>query len=135
MNPDELYQKLSQYFPNELDLMKYLKIGACWEYFITEHSTNEEHAKLHYFLHKKDENLLIMSKEDPKITPDLILYFTEKAILQLIEGNPSAVIYYERYNDLMDNPKPEIELDNKVNKPRLKLWRIGYKKWQEVYKF
>ena len=135
MEPDKLYQRLSEYFPNELDLMKYLNEGACWEYFITEHSTSEENFKLHYFLHKQDENKLIMSTEDPNIKPDLILYFTEKAILQLIDGNPPATTYYERYNELMDNPKPEIEIDNKINKPRLKLWRIGYKKWREVYNF
>jgi len=35
----------------------------------------------------------------------------------------------------MSNPKPGIELDNKVNKPRLKLWQMGYKKWQSDFKF
>ena len=135
MDTEKLYERLNEYFPNELDLMKYLHVGACWEYFITEHSTEGEDPKLHYFLHKKDENTLIMSKTDPQIKPDLILYFTEGAILQLIEGNPPAATYYERYNEVMDNPKPDIELDNKINKPRLKLWRIGYKKWREVYKF
>lgn len=135
MDPEKLYQRLTEYFPNELDLMKYLNVGACWEYFIMEQSTDEENFKLHYFLHKEDENKLIMSKDDPNIKPDLILYFTEKAILQLIESNPPAATYYERYNQLMDNPKPEIELDNKLNKPRLKLWRIGYKKWSQVYNF
>ncbi len=135
MDPEKLYERLGEYFPNELDLMKYLNVGACWEYFITENSTNEEMHKLHYFLHKEAEDKLVMSKQDPQIKPDLILFFTEKAILQLIEGNPPAATYYERYNDVMDNPKPGIELDNKVNKPRLKLWRIGYKKWTQVYNF
>ena len=135
MDPNGLYERLSEYFPNELDLMKYLKVGACWEYFITEHSTEDKDIKLHYFLHKEDDETLIMSTEDPNIKPDLILYFTEKAILQLIEGNPPAATYYERYNEVMDDPKPDIELDNKLNKPRIILWRIGYKKWQEIYKF
>jgi hypothetical protein len=26
-------------------------------------------------------------------------------------------------------------LDSKVNKPRLKLWQIGYKHWQKDFKF
>ncbi|MCK4370559.1 MAG: hypothetical protein KAW03_05790, partial [Candidatus Lokiarchaeota archaeon] len=88
-----------------------------------------------YFLYKKDENLLEMTKINPGIKPDLILYFTEKAILDLTKENPSANEYYSRYRELMSNPKPGIELDNKVNKPRLKLWQMGYKKWQSDFKF
>ena len=76
-----------------------------------------------------------MTKEDPDIKPDLILYFTEKAILNLIDGNPSADEYYARYREIMYNPQPGIELDNKVNKPRLQLWRLGYKNWQKDFKF
>ena len=135
MEPEELYHKLKTYFPINLDLMRHLKNDACWEYIITEHSTNEENTKLHYFLYKKDENHLEMTKENPGIKPDLILYFTEKAILALTKENPSANEYYSRYRELMSNPKPGIELDNKVNKPRLKLWQMGYKKWQSDFKF
>ena len=135
MDSEELYAELKKYFPNNLDLMRHLHINACWEYIITENSTNEEKAKLHYFLYKKDENSLEMTKEDPKIKPDLILYFTEKAILNFIQGNPSADDYYARYREVMDNPQPGIEVDSLVNKPRLKLWRIGYKKWQKDFKF
>jgi len=135
MEPEELYHKLKSYFPNNSDLMRHLKSDACWEYIITEHSTNEENTKLHYFLYKKDENHLEMTKENPGIKPDLILYFTEKAILALTKENPSANEYYSRYRELMSNPKPGIELDNKVNKPRLKLWQMGYKKWQSDFKF
>ena len=135
METEELYKSLKSYFPNTLDLMRHLKINACWEYFITEHSTDEETAKLTYFLYKKDENFLEMTKINPGIKPDLILYFTEKAILDLTKENPSANEYYSRYRELMSNPKPGIELDNKVNKPRLKLWQMGYKKWQSDFKF
>ena len=135
MEPEELYKKLKTYFPNNSDLMRHLKTDACWEYIITEHSTNEENTKLHYFLYKKDENHLEMTKENPGIKPDLNLYFTEKAILDLTKENPSANEYYSRYRELMSNPKPGIELDNKVNKPRLKLWQMGYKKWQSDFKF
>ena len=135
MEPDKLYTKLKGFFPKQLDLMRHLHVSACWEYYITENSINDTNFKLHYFLFKKNENTLEMTKEVPDIKPDLILYFTEKAILNLIEGNASAEEYYARYHKVMNNPKPGIELDNKVNKPRLKLWQMGYKKWQSDFKF
>ena len=135
MNSEELYAELKKYFPNNLDLMRHLHINACWEYVITENSTNEDTPKSHYFLYKKDEHNLEMTKEDPEIKPDLILYFTEKAILNFIKGSPSVDDYYVRYSEVMDNPQPGIEVDSQVNKPRLKLWKIGYKKWQKDFKF
>ena len=135
MNSVELYKILERYFPKNLDLMRHLSINACWEYFIMENSTNEEDPKLHYFLIKENENSLVMTENKPEIKPDLILYFTEEAILNLIDGNPSAEEYYTRYKDIMDNPRPPIELDNKINKSRLKLWQIGYKNWQKDFNF
>ena len=135
MDSEELFTKLKKYFPNTLDLMRHLHVNACWEYQITENSTDDENIKLLYYLFKKDENTLEMTHENPKIKPDLILYFTEKAILNLIQGNPSAEEYYARYREVMDNPQPVIEVDNKINKARLKLWKIGYKTWQKDFKF
>jgi hypothetical protein len=135
MDSEELYTKLSIYFPNNFDLMRYLNVNACWEYFITENSTNDENVKLHYYLYKKDEKSLEMTKESPRIEPDLILYFTEKAILNLIQGNPSAEDYYQRYREIMNKPKPNVQVDNKINKPRLKLWQLGYRKWQKDFNF
>lgn len=135
MATEELYEKLKAYFPINLDLMRHLNVNACWEYYITENSTDDENYKLHYFLYKKKEDILEITKDNPKIKPDLILYFTEKAILDLIKGNPSADEYYSRYREVMRDPKPGIEVDNKVNKPRLKLWQIGYKKWRSDFKF
>ena len=135
MDSEELFTELKQYFPNNLDLMRYLHVNACWEYQITENSTNDNDIKLLYYLLKKDENNLEMTKKKPDIKPDLILYFTEKAILNLIQGKPSAEEYYARYRKLMNNPKPGIEIDNKVNKARLKLWQIGYKTWRSEFKF
>ena len=135
MNSEELYAELRKFFPNTLDLMRHLSVNTCWEYQIMENSTDNDTIKLHYFLCKKDDNSLEMTKEKLDLKPDLILYFTEKAILKLIEGNPTADEYYTRYREIMDNPQPEIELDNKVNKPRLKLWQLGYKKWQKDFKF
>lgn len=135
METEELFKKLRRYFPNNLDLMRHLNLQACWEYYITENSTNDKAFKLHYFLYKENENKLEMTKDDPKIKPDLILYFTEKAILDLVKGDPSAEEYYFRYSEVINNPRPGIEVDNKVNKPRLKLWQMGYKKWQSDFKF
>jgi hypothetical protein len=67
--------------------------------------------------------------------PDLILYFTEKAILKLIQNNPSADEYFIRYRELMNNPSPGVEVDNKVNKSRLKLLKLGYREWQKDFGF
>ena len=80
MDSEELYSKLKSYFPRNLDLMRHLNVNACWKYIITEESTYDEHAKLSYFLFKKDKNTLEMTRKKPNIKPDLILYFTEKAI-------------------------------------------------------
>ncbi len=135
MEPDKLYTKLKEFFPNQLDLMRHLHVNACWEYIITEQSTADANIKLNFFLLKMNEKSLEMTKQVPDIKPDLILYFTEKAILNMIEGVSSAEEYYERYHSIMDHPQSEIEVDNKVNKPRLKLWQIGYKKWQKDFKF
>ncbi len=135
MNSEELYNKLKQYFPNNLDLMRHLEVGACWEYLIFENSIDDEDPKVHYFLYKKDENSLKMTMENPQIEPDLILYFTEISILTLIQGNPNAEDYFSDYKEIIENPKPGMVVDNKVNKARLKLWRIGYKNWQKDFNF
>ncbi|GAI98893.1 unnamed protein product [marine sediment metagenome] len=115
--------------------MRNLHINACWEYIITEKSTNDANIKLNFFLFKKTETSLEATKHKPDLKPDLILYFTEKAILHMIEGTLSAEEYYERYHNIMENPQVEMEIDSKVNKPRLKLWQIGYKQWQKDFKF
>ena len=135
MEPDKLYTKLKEFYPNQLDLMRHLHINACWEYSITEQSTDDANIKLNFFLFKKNEKSLEMTKNKPEIKPDLILYFTEKAILNMIEGVSGAEEYYARYHKVMDHPQSGIEVDSKVNKPRLKLWQIGYKKWQKDFKF
>ena len=135
MEPDKLFTKLKEFFPNQLDLMRHLHVNACWEYSITEQSTDDTNIKLNFFLFKKNENSLEMTKKKSELKPDLILYFTEKAILNMIEGTSDAEEYYKRYHDIMDHPQSGIELDSKVNKPRLKLWQIGYKNWQKDFKF
>ncbi|MFX1379185.1 MAG: hypothetical protein ACFFA4_08820 [Promethearchaeota archaeon] len=135
MDSEELFNKLKSYFPHNLDLMRHLNLGACWEYIITENSLNEEKPKVHYYLYKKDKTTLEMVKNSPGIKPDLILYFTEKAILNLINGNPKADEYYAQYHKMMYNSHSNIQVDNKINKPRLKLLKLGYQKWQKDFKF
>jgi hypothetical protein len=135
MDSEELYEKLKSYFSHNLDLMRHLNVNACWEYIITEKSLDEEKPKLKYYLYKKDENQLEMVKKNPGIIPDLILYFTENAILDLIAKNPKADDYYSQYRELMYKTHSEIQVDNKINKPRLKLFKLGYQKWQKDFKF
>ena len=135
MESEKLYTKLKEFFPNQLDLMRHLHVNACWEYIISEQSTNDPDILLNFFLFKKNKNSLRMIKNKPDIKPDLILYFTKKAILTIIEGVSSAEEYYERYHKVMTHPQSGIEVDSKVNKPRLKLWQIGYKQWQKDFKF
>ena len=140
MNSEELYKKLKGYFPKNLDLMRHLDVGACWEYIVFEDSIgdsieNDKSPKIRYFLYKEGPESLKMTKEKPQMDPDLILYFTEKAILTLIENNPNADEYFTHYKEIMENPTTEVEVDNKVNKARLKLWRIGYRNWQNDFNF
>jgi hypothetical protein len=135
METIELYEKLKAYYSKNSDLMRHLSVNACWEYVITEESTREERAKLHYYLFKKDARTLEMTEENPGFKPDLILYFTEKAILDLIQDNPSADEYYTLYHDMMNNPRSGIEVDNKLNKSSLKLLRLGYREYQRDFKF
>ena len=135
MEAKELYEKLEAYFSKNSDLMRHLSINACWEYFITEESTREEQTKIHFYLFKKEAETLEMTKENPGFKPDLILYFTEKAILDLIQNNPSADEYYALYHDMMKNPRPGIEVDNKLNKSSLRLLKLGYREYQKDFKF
>jgi hypothetical protein len=135
MDSEDLFSKLKSYFPHNTDLMRNLSVNACWEYFITENSLDEEIPKLQFYLYKKNENQLEMVKNNPGIKPDLILYFTENAILKLIADNPIAEDYYTHYHKMMYNLHSEIQVDNKINKPRLKLLKLGYQKWQKDFEF
>ena len=55
METEELYTELKGFFPKQLDLMRHLQINACWEYIITEQSTDDTHIKLNFYLFKKNE--------------------------------------------------------------------------------
>ena len=137
MMANELFKCLKDYFPNNPELMKTLKPGAIWEYIIRAPNLDDDLSEtiLTFHLMKKHDETLEMIKGDAPVKPDLILYFTEQAILNLIAGSPSADKYYEIYRKIMRNPTEEIDLDYKVNKSRLKLWQLGYRSWSKIYKF
>ena len=134
MDSKELFSALKNYYLNNPDLMRHLHVNACWEYIIYKNSLKEPNIKLSYFLYKKDDKSLEITQDVPEITPDLILYFTEKAILNLIQDNPEPELYYEHYHRMMQE-KPNCKVDSKVNKPRFNLLRLGYQKWQKDFKF
>lgn len=137
MIASKLYSYLEGYFPNNPDLMTSLKPGATWEYIIRAPNLDGDDCEtvLTFHLIKKTNDLLEMIQGTAPTKPDLILYFTEKAILNLIADSPPADEYYTAYRYIMNNPTNEIDLDYKVNKPRLKLWRKGYRTWSKLYKF
>lgn len=133
----ELYDFLQDYFPENPDLMTHLKPGAMWEYIIKSPNLDgvDSQMVLTFHLIKNPDDSLKMIEGPAPIKPDLILYFTEKAILSLIDGSPTAEKYYELYRRLMSQSTEELDLDYKINKPRLKLWRMGYRPWSKLYKF
>ena len=134
MDPKDLLSTLKAYYLNNPDLMRYLHINACWEYIIHSNSLKEDNVKLRYFLYKKDDEKLEATTENPGITPDLILYFTEESILEIIQDNPTSDLYFERYHKMMqDNSHNKV--DSKINKSRFTLLRLGYQKWQKDFKF
>ena len=134
MDPKELFSKLKGYYLNNLDLMRHLHDNACWEYIVYHDTLNDKEAKLNFYLYKKDNNTLEITQENLNFIPDLILYFTEDSILQLIQDNPVSELYFERYRKMM-NSKPNNKIDSKINKSRFNLLRLGYQKWQKDFKF
>jgi len=77
--------------------------------------------------------ILLFSTLYPKLADSssslLVQDFTKKSILNLIRDNPSADEYYDHYHDMMKNPRSGIEVDHKINKPLLKLLKLGYRQW------
>ena len=133
----ELFDCLKSYFANNPELMSSLEPGSIWEYIIrTPKLDGEESTTILTFHLIKifDADLDMVEGPSPE-KPDLILYFTEKAILSLIKDFPAAKDYYKGYRQIMENPTDELDLDYKINKPRLKLWRLGYRAWSKLYNF
>lgn len=133
----ELFNFLEGYFPNNPELMTFLKPGALWEYVIRTPSLDGDASQtvLTFHLVKNTNEDLEMVEGPAPMKPDLILYFTEKAILNLIQGFPSAEKYYELYRQIMNHSTDDMDLDYKLNKSRLVLWRRGYRPWSKLFKF
>ncbi len=133
-SPEELVEKAKSFYPKHPALMKHLDIGALWEYRIRPF-TLDSSDKVVFHLIKLSENEIKFDEGPAKEKPDLILYFTENAMTKLIEESNDVDTYYEKYREILKNPIVGVELDYKINKNRLKMFRIGYKEWANTYKF
>lgn len=123
------------YYAGTPDLMRHLTPGSSWQYVVYETSLEDPAPTLVFYLEKRDDGTLRAFKETPEGKPDLILYYTVGAIRRLIEGNPAADEYYARYREVMHGPSPGVELDSKVNKSKITLFKQGYKPWQADFRF
>ncbi|MBN2152568.1 MAG: hypothetical protein JW839_14035 [Candidatus Lokiarchaeota archaeon] len=135
MDAPALLDRLKQFFPATPDLMRHIAPGSCWHYLVYASSLDDPEPVLEYFLRKRADGTVEMFQEPPTEKPDLILYFTERAILRLVDGSPTADEYYARYKRAMEHPEPGVELDNKVNKSKIVLFKAGYQAWQRDFKF
>jgi hypothetical protein len=88
-----------------------------------------------FHLKKLAEDRLELGVGPASESPDLILYFTENAILELILPSPNAETYYANYAKIMKEGSGTRDLDYKVNKSRMALWRVGYREWAKRYSF
>jgi hypothetical protein len=135
MDAAALLDRLRHYFPFTPDLMRHISPGACWQYLVYSSSLEEAKPGLEYYLRKRVDGTIELLPDPPVEKPDLLLYFTEQALLRLIDGNPPANEYYARYKQVMGHPEPGLELDNKVNKSKILLFKAGYQAWQRDFKF
>jgi hypothetical protein len=131
---EELVKKAKSFYPKQPDLMKHLETGALWEYRIRPF-TLDSSDKVVFNLRKLSDKEVRFEEGPAKDKPDLILYFTENAMIKLIEESNNVETYYEKYREILKSPSVGIELDYKLNKPRLKLVRMGYQEWASTYKF
>jgi hypothetical protein len=134
LTPGKLLKKIKDYYPQHPDLMKDLNVGVMWEYHVRS-PTLEGNEKIAFHLKKLAENHLELGIGSASETPDLILYFTEEAILELTSPSPDAETYYENYSKIMKEGSGTRDLDYKVNKSRITLWRLGYRKWAKRFSF
>jgi hypothetical protein len=132
--PGELLKKIKDYYPHHPDLMKDLSVGATWEYHVRG-PTLEGYERIVFHLKKLAESRLELGVGPAPETPDLILYFTEEAIMELISSSPDAASYYANYSKIMKEGSGMRDLDYKVNKSKMSLWRVGYREWAKRYSF
>jgi hypothetical protein len=134
LTPGELLKKVKDYYPHHPDLMKDLNVGAVWEYHVRG-PTLEGYERIVFHLKKVAEDRLELGIGSASESPDLILYFTEGAILELISPSPDAETYYANYAKIMREGSGNRDLDYKVNKSRMALWKVGYREWAKRFSF
>jgi hypothetical protein len=134
LTPAELLKMVRNYYPRRLDLMKDLSVGAMWEYHVRS-PTLDDNEKIVFHLKKVGENRLELGVGPASEAPDLILYFTDEAIVELISRSPDADTYYANYSKILREGSGSRDLDYKVNKSRLALWKVGYRNWAKRYNF
>nr|MDO8134213.1 hypothetical protein [Candidatus Njordarchaeum guaymaensis] len=134
LTPGELLRMVRDYYPHHLDLMKDLSVGAMWEYHVRS-PTLEDNEKILFHLKKVSMNRLELGVGSASEAPDLILYFTEEAIVELMSQSPDAETYYANYSKILREGSGSRDLDYKVNKSRLALWKEGYRNWAKRYNF
>ena len=134
MTTGDLSKMVKEYYPNQLDLMADLGVGALWEYHVRS-PTLEDDERIVFYLKKVDGERLELSMGNALETPDLILYFTDQAIKELISSSPNAKTYYENYSKIMKEGSGTRDLDYKVNKSWTNLVKLGYKNWASRYGF
>jgi hypothetical protein len=129
----DLSKIVTEFYPNHLDLMTDLSVGALWEYHV-KGPTLEDDERTVFSLRKTSEDRLELRMGNAPETPDLILYFTEDAIKELV-SSPNAKTYYENYSKIMREGSGTRDLDYKVNKSWTNLVKLGYKDWANRYSF
>nr|MDO8098345.1 hypothetical protein [Candidatus Njordarchaeota archaeon] len=134
LTPGELLKMIRDFYPHRPELMRDLGIGATWEYHVRS-PTLDNHEKIVFHLKKVGENRLELGVGPASEAPDLILYFTEEAIVELISRSPDAETYYANYSKILKEGSSGRDLDYKVNKSRLALWKVGYRNWAKRYNF
>jgi hypothetical protein len=134
LTPGELMKLIKGYFPSHPDLMMDLSVGALWEYHVRS-PTLDDNEKMVFHLKKIGEQQLELGIGAASETPDLVLYFTDEAIVELMSGSPDAETYYNNYSKILKEGSGTRDLDYRVNKSRLQLWRVGYRNWANRYGF
>jgi hypothetical protein len=105
-----------------------------WEYHVRS-PTLDDNEKIVFHLKKVSENQLELGVGSASEAPDLILHFTEEAIVELITRSRDAETYYAKYSEILKEGSGSRDLDYKVNKSRLALWKVGYRNWAKRYNF
>jgi len=134
LTPGELLKKIRDYYPHHPDLMMNLSVGAIWEYHVRS-PTLEGYERIIFHLKKIADDRLELGGGSASETPDLILYFTEEALLELISPMPDAETYYANYSKIMKEGSGKRDLDYKLNKSKMALWRVGYREWAKRFSF